>query len=130
MRKEVAMKWVAALRSGEYQQTYGRLRREEEFMAAVPENNEPRGHCCLGVLCELAVEEGAAFGYLADDVYLPAEVWTWAGTDGNNPVLSFPVEESPFVGLTGGLQLTELNDSKEWSFERIADLIEERWEEI
>ena len=130
MRKEVAMKWVAALRSGEYQQTYGRLRRDQEFEAVVSASNEPRGHCCLGVLCELAKAEGAAVSYLASDIYLPDEVWTWAGTDGNNPVLTIPVEESPVLGLTGSLQLTELNDSKEWSFGRIADLIEERWEEL
>ena len=135
MRKEVAMKWVGFLRSGDFQQTYGRLRREEPYKAILSWGDEPAGHCCMGVLCELAAAEGIIEGFLSSDIYLPEEVWTWAGTDGNNPVLSFPVEESPapesvLTGLTGVLQLTELNDSKEWSFERIADLIEERWEEL
>ena len=129
MRKEVAMKWVGFLRSGDFQQTYGRLRRDEPYKAILSWGDEPAGHCCMGVLCELAAAEGIIESFLSSDIYLPEEVWTWAGTDGNNPVLSFSVED-PGIGLTGELQLTELNDSKEWSFERIADLIEERWEEL
>ena len=122
MKKEVAMKWAAALRSGKYQQTYGRLRRDEPYTSiTTPLGDEPRGHCCLGVLCELAVDGGAAVSYLANEIYLPEDVWTWAGLDGNDPALSLPLEE---------VQLTGLNDSKNWSFERIAGLIEERWEEL
>jgi hypothetical protein len=34
-------KWIEALRSGEYQQTFGALRDND-------------GHCCLGVLCEVS----------------------------------------------------------------------------
>lgn len=40
MNKEVARKWVEALRSGEYEQTQLRLRRGDSY-------------CCLGVLCDL-----------------------------------------------------------------------------
>lgn len=40
MKKDIAMKWVEALRSGKYKQTRGTLK-----------NNE--GFCCLGVLCEI-----------------------------------------------------------------------------
>jgi hypothetical protein len=40
MNPEIKARWVAALRSGEYQQTTGNLRTENGF-------------CCLGVLCDL-----------------------------------------------------------------------------
>ena len=134
MKKEIAEKWVGYLRSGEFKQSYGRLYREVDLRIESPAGRplalEPAGHCCFGVLCELAKDEGAIEGYLGNEIYLPDDVWTWAGTDGNNPALSFPVEESAWAGLEGDLMLTELNDSKEWSFEDIADLIERRWEEI
>jgi hypothetical protein len=45
MKKEIAKKWVKALRSGKYKQGKGYLK---QFTT----KNEPR-HCCLGVLCEL-----------------------------------------------------------------------------
>lgn len=41
MKKEIAMRWIEALRSGKYMQGKGRLRSfYDEF-------------CCLGVLCNL-----------------------------------------------------------------------------
>lgn len=42
MDAELKAKWVAALRGGEYEQGFGRLRR-------ISANN----FCCLGVLCDL-----------------------------------------------------------------------------
>lgn len=45
MNKEVARKWVEALRSGKYQQASGALRRASG------------GMCCVGVLCDLYVRE-------------------------------------------------------------------------
>lgn len=41
MDKELKQKWIDALRSGEYKQTKGTLR-------------DTNGHCCLGVLCDVA----------------------------------------------------------------------------
>lgn len=40
MNKDIKDKWVAALRSGNYQQGQGSLRTENRY-------------CCLGVLCEI-----------------------------------------------------------------------------
>ncbi len=40
MKSEWTRKWVAALRSGKYEQTKGRLRTSSGF-------------CCLGVLCDI-----------------------------------------------------------------------------
>ena len=45
MNKEIAEKWALALESGKYTQTEGMLKNKN-------------GHCCLGVLCELALESG------------------------------------------------------------------------
>lgn len=44
VRKKDIRKWVEALRSGEYKQTIGEL-----------QNNV--GHCCLGVACEIFIQE-------------------------------------------------------------------------
>lgn len=44
MPKELKAKWIEALRSGKYKQTIGTLCDE-------------RGHCCLGVLMEVAGEQ-------------------------------------------------------------------------
>ena len=40
MNKEIKTKWLAALRSGKYEQGFGALK-------------TPSGHCCLGVLCDV-----------------------------------------------------------------------------
>jgi hypothetical protein len=45
MNPEVKARWVAALRSGAYQQTHNRL------------TDHRGGFCCLGVLCDLYAEE-------------------------------------------------------------------------
>jgi hypothetical protein len=45
MNEEAKRLWVAALRSGKYDQTTGALR-------------DGVGYCCLGVLCEVAIEAG------------------------------------------------------------------------
>ena len=70
-----AEKWVAALESGEYDQTAGRLRNGDSF-------------CCLGVACELAVKDGVipppvvdgeyfAYGERREIGVLPDEVRWW-----------------------------------------------------
>jgi len=45
MKKEIAKKWVKALRSGKYKQGQGWLKQYN--------NKGQEQHCCLGVLCEL-----------------------------------------------------------------------------
>ncbi len=49
MIKKYKEKWIAALRSGDYRQNRGSLRR------MVDETNF--GYCCLGVLCEVLKED-------------------------------------------------------------------------
>jgi hypothetical protein len=64
---KVAKKWVAALRSGKIKQTRGQLGRESG------------SRCCLGVLCDLAVEEGVITKYRFNEGVLPKEVIKWSG---------------------------------------------------
>jgi len=91
---EVKKAWVEALRSGEYKQCTGQLRRGDSY-------------CCLGVLCNLYEEshqdcnwseesdwseEGDCFYFVlyeedADPAmsYLPEKVVEWAGLDSSDP---------------------------------------------
>lgn len=120
MNAAIKERWVAALRSGRYQQTRGWLFR------TTPTDTAPAGFCCLGVLCELAVEDGVATaasgpGYVASDSgdeeyvetsLLPRHVMEWAGL-------------TTRYGLNlGETTLSGLNDSGR-SFDEIADIIEE-----
>ena len=116
MKKEIAEKWVAALRSGEYKQLVGQL--------ASAQRTE---HCCLGVLCELAIKDdvdlvvedvdGATL-YGGAQTSLPSRVLNWAG-------MSSKVGEFN----DGSEHLAAANDVGV-PFATIADTIERRWEEL
>lgn len=138
MHKEIAEKWVSALRSGEYQQGTGALVNHDMG------NGDILGHCCLGVLCEIAVKEGAGvekigptersnrddyeeYSYYAGvefdkaDALLPASVMAWSGmrtSDGGH--------ETPDGGSGS---LASMNDGGA-SFVEIADFIENHYEEL
>lgn len=126
MDPTIKAQWVAALRSGEYQQG-------KHVLHNVDENT----YCCLGVLCDLAVKaevitddetvyNGVIFGpatkfgsqdekALADGItVLPREVMDWAGLDEENPWAEN--EEH---------QLAEMNDDHGYSFEDLAHVIEQ-----
>lgn len=115
MKKDIADRWVAALRSGEYKQGRGVLK-EGGYGATK--------HCCLGVLCELHSKEtntpwDEGEEYLEEAITLPDEVIKWAGM---NNELRVPYEKHYCM-------LAELNDGHEdlerLSFPQIADLIEQ-----
>lgn len=108
MNPQVKEKWLNALRSGEYQQTQHRLRREGGF-------------CCLGVLCDLYIKEnneewkidGGGDYFYEQYKYPPLSVVEWAGLVSENPIV-----------CNGKTDLGYLNDN-ESTFNEIADLIEE-----
>lgn len=143
MNPEIKAQWVAALRSGDYQQGRGQLRSG---------NNT---YCCLGVLMELAVEAGVLEGAQAEDedgycyhtsgengvefFELTPEVVEWVnGSDSGGPELS------PIGGLSEPFRVMEkcdgdaqcdghvahqstliaLNDAAKYDFNQIADVIE------
>ncbi len=111
MNQTVKEKWVSALRSGEYKQGKDFLRVDDKF-------------CCLGVLCELAVENnvidpavedlGDVFTYDGSASFLPDSVVKWSGLTSPNPWVDYDNTDGP---------ISEPNDSG-LSFEYIADLIE------
>jgi hypothetical protein len=118
MNPEIKAQWVAALRSGEFEQGKGTLKRDGKF-------------CCLGVLCELAARAGVVtaaqdrgitrYGTglehgtgIADSGTLPPSVRHWAEVDSHNPNLIPNNHESAAAYLNdGGVP-----------FAHIADLIE------
>lgn len=121
MNADVKARWLAALRSGDYVQGTDRLTTREPDGAVA--------HCCLGVLCELAVADavvrrftddgGAVYGAdaaTAEEMYLPVAVRHWANLP-RNPV------------IPGYVALATLNDGADGiephDFAEIADLIEE-----
>lgn len=113
MNQQIKHEWVAALRSGGVEQC-------KEQLNYGPNN----AYCCLGVLCEMAVEAGIVT--LKDEVYtsvndrndcdsgvLPRSVMKWAGLHSNTPKPKHLKNN-----------LVRLNDTGH-TFSQIADIIEE-----
>jgi hypothetical protein len=116
-KQEVRKLWVAALRSDEYRQT--------KYVLHSGDNR----FCCLGVLCELAVEnniidsgdlseDGKCFFYEDLDQVLPDLVQEWAGLIGNEGEC-FCTDSFARYGRT----LSVMNDSGK-TFTEIAEAIE------
>jgi len=121
MKADIAKKWVAALRSGEYEQGIEALCQEGKF-------------CCLGVLCELASNEGvvsrtvingddAVYGIDLQRDYLPHEVQKWSGVRCSSGEYTALVDGSRYEK-----SLVGHNDVDNLSFDEIADIIEENAE--
>lgn len=116
-RENMAL-WISALRSGRFKQGRGALKVVQDGVAE---------HCCLGVLCELAVEAGVKVdvkgpfgpeGYVLFDESsgtLPNSVRLWAGLGSVDPLL-----------VTSGVTSTcvQANDRFRAGFEQIADGLE------
>jgi hypothetical protein len=147
MNQEVKALWLTALRSREitreitsadgvvrkvvrkFKQATGKLRR-------VNSDGSEGGMCCLGVLCELAVEAGVLppgelqtyagarfYGYEGewklDTEVLPRKVQLWAEVDENPTITGRFTPDGEFVSC-----LAALNDHG-GTFDEIADVIEE-----
>ncbi len=119
MNINVKAMWLDRLRNGGIQQGKGKL------------GTTDGKRCCLGVLCDIAVEHGVipaptqlggTHNVLVYDAldrnYLPKSVQEWAGLNAHNPSVVVGDEDGRSV------HLADLNDNGT-PFERIADLIEE-----
>lgn len=139
MKPEIKKLWVEALRSGRYQQTKDVLH-----------NRQDNSFCCLGVLCDLALNAGAVekkvdhvltseehcaleglpvFAYDGACQVLPKSVTEWAGLDSAAPEVTIFEEswvpEDPLCDEVPADQpLTDMNDDG-MTFPQIADMIEE-----
>jgi len=118
MKYNVMKKWVEALRSGKYKQTESGLANS-------------KGFCCLGVLCEVAIKDKTYLSKVVTDTplktityndlasCLPMEVMEYSGMKNNNGDYSFKRKT-----------LMYLNDTRRYSFKRIADVIENNWKKL
>lgn len=125
--KDNLRKWVADLRSGKFKQGKGGLR--------IRPTSDTVQHCCLGVACETAIANGVPLrikvrGY--DDAFvsedgeewsgaLPPVVQEWLGIDSDN------ITWGPLNSDTMPNNAIGANDSYNWSFEKIADKLEEHF---
>lgn len=123
MNQEIKTKWLEALRSGNYKQGTGNLRRGINY-------------CCLGVLCDIYHKEtgkgewkgmsniGETFCFFAEKskntLVLPNDVGAWAEfgpININNPHIT--------VGEDNDIEISYFNDSG-YSFRKLADIIEKQ----
>lgn len=126
--------WVEALESGKHKQTTGYLSITDGKLATKKADGLrtkviPTGECCLGVLCEVAIEHGVVVqvtekdgiksygGHTAD---LPQQVKRWAGLVRSDGGYLRP-------GKAGGLEKSLASDNDEGkSFTTIAQTIRSR----
>lgn len=80
-------KWIAALRSGAYAQTKGRLRNADGF-------------CCLGVACDLLMPEAWAPGETEDG---QVKWWYHAPSPEATSYISLPEPVREMLGLAGSV---------------------------
>lgn len=109
--------WIAALRSGEYKQGREML-------------SDGDSYCCLGVLCEIAIQHGvgiekvARLGervrYNGELSVAPKEAVKWVGLHAKNGKVNSKLTDSR---LHGGGELSAAND-RGATFAEIADFIE------
>lgn len=113
MNRKNIQKWVDALRSGNFRQGQGTL------------CTGGRYYCCLGVACEIAIENGVEISKRTDQFSnytyynnepstLPIIVRDWLGVDSHDPVVE-------------GESLSNWNDVRGANFSTIADMIEEAY---
>ena len=113
MNELIADKWVKALRSGEYPQGVDALQSTNSF-------------CCLGVLCKVGELEGIKVEFMegklfGDDLSNQSAIKNWSSVQSNMGIFN----------TTEYLRnLVDINDSGEYDFNQIADLIEQTWEHI
>ena len=97
--------WINALRSGKYQQHRGRLCRDDR-------------HCCLGVGCEILVENKLLTKDDADECYLSEDGPIEGALDSRcRKLLGIDYAQHEV--------LIDLNDYCKYDFNKIADKLEE-----
>ncbi|MEV6638445.1 hypothetical protein AB0M54_47820 [Actinoplanes sp. NPDC051470] len=119
MNSDVKARWVKRLRSGDYPQGTGALQND-------------KGFCCLGVLCEIAVEDGVIrpatpdshgdYVYDSRVSFPPASVTEWAGLESQNP----DVRGFNQYGRSVNAPIADFNDLYGYDFVALADLIEQQ----
>lgn len=128
MRKDIAEKWVVALKSGEYKQTQSYLKTDEGF-------------CCLGVLCDLyAKENSIGWKEVISTYYDESEDYKedYHEIDGSTETLPHSVrdwadmysDEGDFKNGLVHPSLVSMNDDLGNNFLEIAEVIEKNYEHL
>jgi hypothetical protein len=105
--------WIAALRSGEYQQGIKCLKKDKYVEETL--NEVCYTYCCLGVANEVLELKEFSSEYLFN-TYKKLGLYDHCGSI------------APFISIYGSL--TEMNDSCEYTFSQIADFIEKNAQHI
>lgn len=132
MDQDKAEMWQARLRSGQHTQTTGSLENTANTLD-VRSGYRKIGHCCLGVLCVMAVEAGVierrenAHGHVQ---YGNEETGEWNSGALPKAVLEWSGIKNIFGQLPSGYLLSDLNDGQGKTFLEIADVIESDWESL
>lgn len=128
MNPQVKEKWIAALRSGKYEQGSEKLRSSQ-------------GYCCLGVLCDLYSQEQNVdwefrgldenthqttdyWYFEGESEFLPQSVKEWAGLPVPNPTVRVDVtEDESEDDWFYNDEIADLNDSG-YSFSELSNIIQ------
>lgn len=125
-------KFVEALRSKRFRQGHGALHRMRQG------SDE---YCCLGVACEVAIEDGldlkvsndGHFVRYGDEFgHLPISVQAWYGFESENPSLTLVKRLHWWQRLfrkpvTSKRSAVAANDGLGWNFDHIADAFERKY---
>lgn len=123
MDADIKQRWVDALRSGDYTQASGALRR--------PYPDGETAYCCLGVLCaiqpdryEVPVPSGRYPNFARKSDHTPLDSHALLARDGSwtGSRIRMPYKDEPTAHER--MKLAGMNDKGE-SFDTIADYIEE-----
>lgn len=120
MEKALKEKWLKALRSGQYKQTIGALKRQSE-------NGDCR-YCCLGVLCDVSGEGEWVEGECVEDEWIESPLREHLGYTFGDVTMTGAL--SPDFSKRHGITLRtrdlliKMNDLNCMSFKKIADWIE------
>lgn len=117
MIKSMKKKWVAALRSGKFKQTTG-------VLCQVDNRGRAKGHCCLGVLCQVAKTEGFKIK-IERDKFSDVRNYSY---DGEVSQSELPAELARELKLRPASlkKLMTMNDNDGKDFNQIADHIEKK----
>lgn len=97
MDPKVKKLWLKALKSGKYKRATGVLK-------------TPRGHCCLGVLCEVALQQKVIDQYNTQEQYLSRRVAEWANlSEGKQKLLARINDYSHTRGFVKQIEEIEKN---------------------
>lgn len=110
MKETIKKKWLAKLRNKKTKQSKDRLK------------DKNGGFCCLGVLCDIYSKDKKVSWtkndwILGEWASLPTAVVDWAGLPSNNPEVEMGDDFT---------DLATLNDSGNYTFEDIAEIIEKQ----